>query len=94
MVALPSAVGLLLASSTIYLTYRPYWYTFQSTLQTGDSSQTPDLVYFIAATYNLGNLSLNLPIYFWSVITLLGVISLAIILLRHFLGHPRASPTS
>jgi hypothetical protein len=35
-------------------------------------------------------LLVNFPFYFWTGVTLLGVIGLALILLRHFLGHPHA----
>jgi len=96
--ALTSALGMLLSSATIYLTYRPYWYIFQHAILNGDRSQTRDLSDFLMAIrvlpalVGLGyNLTANLPMYFWTGVTLLGVIGLVLILLRHFLGHPRAS---
>jgi hypothetical protein len=96
-VALTSAMGLLLSSATIYLTYRPYWYIFQRTILNGDRSQAPDLRHFLAAIRGLPGLKpgsylpRNLPVYFWAGVTLLGVVGLVLILLRHFLGRPRAN---
>ena len=46
MVVLTSAVGLLFSSVTLYLTYRPYWYIFQSAILSGDGVQTSDFRYF------------------------------------------------
>jgi ABC-type transport system involved in multi-copper enzyme maturation permease subunit len=96
-VALTSAMGLLLSSATIYLTYRPYWYIFQRAILNGDRSQARDLRHFLAAIRGLPGLKpgsylpRNLPVYFWAGVTLLGVIGLVLILLRHFLGRPRAN---
>jgi len=93
-VALSSAIGVLLSSATVYLTYRPYWYILQHAIQTGDSGQTRDLLTFLLAIKSLAiieaGVSSDLHIYFWAGVTLLGVIGLALILLRHFLGRPRA----
>jgi hypothetical protein len=95
-VTLAGAVGLLLSSATIYLTYRPYWYILQHAILNGDQSQTRDFHDFLMATQVLsgvgphGYLLVNFPFYFWTGVTLLGVIGLALILLRHFLGHPHA----
>ncbi len=47
MVALTSAVGLLLSSATLYLTYRPYWYIFQGAILNGGRSQALDLRDFL-----------------------------------------------
>ena len=47
MVVLTSAVGLLFSSVTLYLTYRPYWYIFQSAILNGDRNQARDLRYFL-----------------------------------------------
>jgi hypothetical protein len=95
-IALASAMGLLLSSATIYLTYRPYWYIFQRAVVNGDRSQTRDLSDFLMAIRALPGvkpgsyLPANLPMYFWTGVTLLGVIGLVLILLRHFLGRPSA----
>jgi len=95
-VALTSAVGLLLSSATIYLTYRPYWYIFQRAVLNGDRSQTRDFRDFLMATHMLPGVAprsyllANFRFYFWAGVTLLGVAGLVLILLRHFLGRPSA----
>jgi len=95
--ALTSAMGLLLSSATIYLTYRPYWYIFQRAILNGDRSQARDLSEFLGALYMLPGFKpgsyymvLNLPVYFWTGVTLVGVIGLVLILLRHLRGRPSA----
>ena len=71
-----SAVGLLLSSATIYLTYRPYWYIFQRAILAGDRSQAWDLREFLSAVrmppgFDLGtNPRFNVPVYFWAGVTL------------------------
>ncbi len=96
-VALTSTMGLLLSSATIYLTYRPYWYILQRAMLNGDRSQTRDLSDFLMATRGLPGvgpgsyLTPNLPMYFWTGVTLLGSVGLVLILLRHFLSRPRAN---
>jgi hypothetical protein len=98
-VTLAGAVGLLLSSATIYLTYRPYWYIFQRAILNGDRSQTRDFRDFLMATHVLPGvaphsyLSVNFQFYFWAGVILLGVAGLVLILLRHFLGRPRANAT-
>lgn len=106
-VLLTSALGALFSSVTLYLTYRPYWYIFHSAVLDGDGLQTPDLQEFLASmqalpgTPHRANALLNalfysgspgFLFYVWAGVTLLGVIGLALILLRHFLGQSRASP--
>ncbi len=95
-VFLTSAVGFLLSSATLYLTYRPYWYIFQRLILNGDTIQTRDLRDFLMATQvppgagpQTYRLWLNCPIYFWMGVTLLGLVGLALIFLRHFHGRPR-----
>jgi hypothetical protein len=91
--ALISAVGLLLSSATIYLTYRPYWYMFQRAVLEGDRSQAHDLLEFLMAVrmppgFVLGrNPRFDVPMYFWAGVTLLAVASLVLIVLRHFPGR-------
>ena len=95
--ALTSAVGLLLSSATIYLTYRPYWYIFQHAILEGDRSQVHDLSEFLMAIRILpyvtpgSGLGWNLRLCFWAGVTLLAVAGLVIILLRHFPIRPEAS---
>jgi hypothetical protein len=104
-VVLTSAVGLLFSSVTLYLTYRPYWYIFHTAILNGDGVQTRDLQEFLISMQTMPgvphrlNVLLNALLYsgspsflfyVWAGVTLLGVIGLALILLRHFLGRPRA----
>jgi hypothetical protein len=95
-VTLAGAVGLLLSSATIYLTYRPYWYIFQHAILNGDRSQTRDFRDFLMATHMLPGVApnsylvVNFQLYFWAGVTLLGVAGLVLILLRHFLDRPHA----
>jgi hypothetical protein len=108
MVVLTSAVGLLFSSVTLYLTYRPYWYIFQIAILHGGRSQTRDLREFLISTQRLPGIPSRLYMlldsllysgspsflfYVWAGVTLLGVIGVALILLRHFLGRPRANAT-
>lgn len=95
--ALTSAMGILLSSATIYLTYRPYWYIFQRAILEGDRSQARDLGEFLAAIRTLpvvsagSNSTGNLPMYFWAVVTLLATAGLASVFLRHLPSRPRAN---
>jgi hypothetical protein len=106
MVVLTSAAGLLFSSVTLYLTYRPYWYIFQGAILNGGRSQARDLRDFLIAAQIppgvpprvylllhslLYSGSPSFLFYVWAGVTLLGVIGLAVILLRHFFGHPRAN---
>ena len=108
MVVLTSAVGLLFSSVTLYLTYRPYWYIFHSAILNGERVQTRDLHEFLTSTQMLPGIpprvyilldallysgSPSFLFYVWTGVTLLGVIGLALILLRHLLGRPRANAT-
>ena len=94
------------SSVTLYLTYRPYWYMFQSSVLNGDRVQGVDLYEFISSTQMLPGVSphtfqtlMNAMIYsgspsflfyVWAGVTLLGFIGLLLILVRHFLGRPHA----
>jgi hypothetical protein len=95
-VTLAGAVGLLLSSATIYLTYRPYWYIFQRAILNGNRSQTRDFRDFLMATHALPGVAphsyllVNFQFCFWAGVTLLGVAGLVFILLRHFLGRAHA----
>jgi hypothetical protein len=101
-----SAAGLLFSSATLYLTYRPYWYIFQSAVLNGGMSQARDLVFFLNETKLPAGVSPrayllvhslvysgspNFLFYVWTAVTLLGLIGLALILLRHFLSRPRVN---
>jgi len=103
MIVLTSALGLLFSSITLYLTYRPYWYIFQAAVLNGGRAQTRDLSDFLMATHFWPGVpsgallhaflyagSPSFLFYVWMGVTLLGVIGLAAIFLRHFFAHPRA----
>jgi hypothetical protein len=103
-VVLASAVGMLFSAITLYLTYRPYWYIFQSAILNGDRVETNDLRYFLNYFPMLPGVSprgyqalLNALLYsgspsflfyVWTGVTLLSVIGLGLIILRHILGRP------
>lgn len=92
---LTSAVGFLLSSATLYLTYRPYWYIFQGAVLKGETSQTGDLHSFLAALHTLPGIKpypgqlLWLPVYFWMGVILAAMAGLMLILLRHFRRRTR-----
>lgn len=91
--ALTSAVGLLLSSATVYLTYRPYWYILQNDLLKGSASQNSGLRSFMAAIRKVpgpdSRMVLSLPLYFWASVILAAVALLTFIFLRHFREPPR-----
>jgi hypothetical protein len=103
-VILVSAVGLLLSSLSLYVAYRPYWYMFQDAIQNGGPAQTADLGFFLNSTLTLqwlapGTLKFisepgfgpRILYYLWLSLALLGLLSLAFILLRRILGRPRTN---
>jgi hypothetical protein len=108
-VILTSAVGLLFSSVTLYLTYRPYWYIFQTAIQNGGGVDTRDLQEFLSSTQMLPGFSPrgyvvfsnallysgspSFLFYVWAGVTLLGLIGLVLILLRRFPSHARTSKT-
>jgi len=104
MVVVTSAVGLLFSSVTLYLTYRPYWYIFQGAVENGGKSQTSDLRLFLTLTQTPPGLSVggwleallysgspSFLFYFWTSVTLLGIVGVILILLRHFRGRAAAN---
>ena len=104
LIVLSSAAGLLFSSVTLYLTYRPYWYIFQTAVLNGGRSQARDLRDFLMATQMLPGVpprvllnallysgSPSFLFYVWTGVTLLGVIGLAVILLRHLGEHGPAT---
>jgi hypothetical protein len=107
MVLLTSALGVFFSSVTLYLTYRPYWYIFQTALASGKGVQTRDLQELLNFTQVLPGVSQRLTtllatlaysgspgllFYVWAGVILFAVIGLSLILLRHFLGQTRAGP--
>lgn len=84
------AVGLPLASATLYVTFGPYWYVSQSAVLTGDRSHVGGLADFLEAarifsgTPMRGGLSPNMQVHLGAVAAFSGVGGLLYILLRHF----------
>ena len=105
-VALTGALGMLFSAVTLYLTYRPYWYIFQSSVVNGERAQSLDLYELLNSAQMPPGVSPHgfmtlmealvysgspgFLFYVWGGVTLLGVIGLILILLRHFLGRPHA----
>ncbi|MGH9327297.1 MAG: hypothetical protein ACRD2B_11535 [Terriglobia bacterium] len=92
-ITLTSAVGLLLSSATVYLTYRPYWYILQNELLKDGASQNSGLRTFLAAIHTLPGFDrgilLKLPVYFWASVILAAIAALTLVFLRHFREPPR-----
>ena len=94
---LAGALGFLISSATIYLTYRPYWYIYQHEILNGSRShlgEPGDFLTVAQAFQYYGFATANFPLYFWMGVILLGVIGLVLILLRHFLGRPPANASA
>ncbi|MHB8653178.1 MAG: hypothetical protein ACYDA9_04780 [Terriglobia bacterium] len=94
MVVFTSAVGLLFSSVMLYLTYRPYWYLFQSAILNGDSGQARDLRAFLNSTQMVFDLHLYLSpgdrFYLWASVISLAVAGMVYMLLRRALSRARA----
>ncbi|MGH9326712.1 MAG: hypothetical protein ACRD2B_08525 [Terriglobia bacterium] len=92
-VTLTSAVGFLLSSATVYLTYRPYWYLLQGELLKSSTGESSGIRSFLAAIRRLPavdrGILLNLPVYFWAAVILAAVAVLTLIFLRHLRSPPR-----
>ena len=94
---LTGALGFLVSSATIYLTYRPYWYIYQNQVLSGNGSRGEAARDFLTVGQSLryyGFAAANVSLYFWMGVILLGVIGLVLILLRHFLGRPPANAST
>lgn len=106
MVAFTSAIGLLFSSVTLYLTYRPYWYIFQSTIENGNGVQSSDLYEFLNSAQMPPGVSPQLfrrwmealiysgspsfLFFVWAGVILLCLSALVVIVLRRFLGRQHA----
>jgi hypothetical protein len=92
------AVGLLLSSAMLYLSYRPYAEILQRFIRNGDESGLSELSNFLATTQvplgATGFLGVwNFVFYFWFSVTLLCILALLFVVLRHFQHRTRANAT-
>jgi hypothetical protein len=96
---LGGAVGLLLLSAMLYVSYRPYAEIVQRFIHTGDESRIRELSEFLGYTLvPLGAQGfknrLDFVFYFWLGVTALCVIALLLMAVRHFRNRPRAKATT
>lgn len=93
--SLISAIGLFLSASTLYAAYRPYSRIFERIILNGDVSRTKDLTSFLNQTQMLLGVkedqTFELVFHLWLGVTLLAVMALLFMFLRHFLKRPPAS---
>ncbi len=93
---LTGAVGLLLSSATLYVTYRPYSELFEHFIHEGDRGQVRELSAFLGHTQILPGVhnfyqSRDFVFYFWIGVTLLCIIGPLLVLMWHFLSRSRAN---
>jgi hypothetical protein len=101
-----AAVGSLLSSAVLFVSYRPYFELLQRFLNKGDDAQLFELSAFLRDTqlplgsqFNLGPdswyvASWNVVFYFWFAVTILCAFALLIAVFRHFQTRPRVSATA
>ncbi len=98
-----AAIGALLSSAILFVTYRPYSELLQRFLSTGDDAQLSELSSFLrdaqlplGSQFNLGPgswyvASWNIVFYFWFAITILCALALLIAVFRHYQTRPRTT---
>jgi len=86
LLAVFSALGLFLCSASIYLTYRPYWYMFQSAIVNGDESRIPDLRLFLQIA---ASIPAQVRVRFCTASILLCIFGIILIFLRHLRSRTR-----
>jgi hypothetical protein len=96
-----AAIGSLLSSAILFVSYRPYSELFQRFLSKGDDAGLSELSNFLrdaqhplGSRFSLGTwyISSSLMVfYFWFAVTILCALALVIALFRHFQTRPRAS---
>ncbi len=91
-----SALGLLLASAILLVSYWPYSELLQRFLRNGDESGMSELSSFLGnVQVPLGTAGFlgvsNAVFYFWFAVTILCVLALLIAVFRHFQTRPRTS---
>jgi hypothetical protein len=92
------AVGLLLSSAMLYVSYRPYAEILQRFTRDEDDSALSELSNFLASTQiplgARGFLGVwNFVFYFWFGVTILCILALLFVFLRHFQHRTRANAT-
>jgi hypothetical protein len=94
---LAGALGFLISSATIYLTYRPYWYIYQNQVLSGNGSRAEaarDILTVGQSLQYYGFAAANVSLYFWMGVILLSVIGLALMVLRQLRVRPRPNQSA
>jgi hypothetical protein len=96
-----AAIGSLLSSAILFVSYRPYSELLRRFLNKGDDAQLPELAAFLRDTqrplgsqFSMGTWYISssmMVFYFWFAITILCALALLIAIFRHFQTRPRAS---
>jgi hypothetical protein len=98
-----AAVGTLLSSAVLFVTYRPYSQLLQRFLSKGDDTALPELSAFLrdaqlplGSQFHLGPDSSyvgswNAVFYFWFAVTILCALALLVAVFRHYQTRPRTS---
>lgn len=96
-----SAIGALLSSAVLFVSYWPYSQLFQRFLKTGDDFHLSELSSFLGDTqlplgsdFNLGSWyvgSTNAVFCFWLAVTILCAVAFLIAVFRHFQTRPRTT---
>jgi hypothetical protein len=94
-----SAIGLLLASAVLLVSYLPYSELLQRFISTGDESGVPELSNFLGNTrVPLGTREYlgvsNAVFHFWFAVTVLCALALLVAVVRHVQTRPRATMTT
>jgi hypothetical protein len=95
---LGGAIGSLLSSAMLYVSYRPYAEILHRFIRTGDDSRIPELSEFLAyAQIPLGAEQFkhlgDFVFYFWVGVTVLCILALLLVVLRHFQHRETANAT-
>jgi hypothetical protein len=99
--AFSSAVGVLLSSAVLFVSYWPYSHVLQRFVSDGDESGLPELSNFLGNSQlplgsglRIGSWYVgvsNVVFYFWFAVAILCILALLLAVLRHFQTRPRAS---
>jgi hypothetical protein len=96
-----AAVGSLLSSAILFVSYRPYSEIFRRFLSKGDAAGLSELSNFLrdaqrplGSRFSLGTWYVSssmMVFYFWFAVTVLCALALALAIFRHYQTRPRAS---